>query len=121
MTHNRFKLFTGEMKNDKHLGDLRSTIENYISSNNIAPKSIGIEYLEKQQRVIITLGYSIDEKGYGAKLELASLGKIDIDSNDFSSLERSIEKAASERNGIICHELFIDEDGEFYMIFMVKA
>ena len=116
--HSKFKVFAGQLQADKTIGPLAGEIENFVRTSNIAPKSIGVEYIESAQRLIITLGYRDDEAGYPIKINCVSLGKIDSMGNDFSALEEAMSQASQTQNNIICHELYVTEDQDLLMIFM---
>ncbi|MEW6212457.1 MAG: hypothetical protein AB1631_29295 [Acidobacteriota bacterium] len=116
--HSKFKVFAGQLQQDKTIGPLADEIERFVSSTAIAPKSIGVEYLESAQRLIITLGYRDDEPGYGVKINCVSLGKIDSFASDFSALESAMAGASQTQRNIICHELYVTEDHDLLMIFM---
>ena len=115
--HDKFKVFAGKLAADNGLGELANQVSAFAADNKIAAKSIGVEYLESAESLIITLGYRDDEKHYPIKLETASLGKLDI-GNDFSALEQKMSEASQNVSNIICHELFITEDKDFLMVFM---
>ena len=115
--HGKFKVFAGKLDETNGLGALADEVSAFASDNKVAAKSIGVEYLESAESLIITLGYRDDEESYPIKLETVSLGKLDI-GNDFSALEQKMSEASQSVNGIICHELFVTEDKDFLMVFM---
>lgn len=115
--HDKFKVFAGKLDENNSLGELANQVSAFATDNKIAAKSIGVEYLESSESLIITLGYRDDEDHYPIKLETVSLGKIDI-GNDFSALEQKMSEASQNVSDIICHELFITEDKDFLMVFM---
>lgn len=116
-THGKFKVFAGKLDANNGLGELADQVSSFAAENKIAAKSIGVEYLESAESLIITLGYRDDEESYPIKLETVSLGKVDIGS-DFSALEQKMSEASQTVNNIICHELFVTEDKDFLMVFM---
>lgn len=115
--HGKFKVFAGKLDTNNGLGELANKVSAFAADNNIAAKSIGVEYLESAESLIITLGYRDDEEHYPIKLETVSLGKLDI-GQDFSALEQKMSEASKSVNNIICHELFVTEDKDFLMVFM---
>lgn len=121
-THGRFKAFTGKLQADHSLGPFADEIASWVRQAGVAPKSIGVEYLEASKRLVLTVGYRDDEAGYAVKLSSVSLGRIsNLDSADLSGLESKMEAAASGLSDVICHELFITEDDEFLMVFLSRA
>jgi hypothetical protein len=115
--HGKFKVFAGKLDENNGLGALADEVSAFASDNKVAAKSIGVEYLESAESLIITLGYRDDEESYPIKLETVSLGKLDI-GDDFSALEQKMSEASNNVNNIICHELFVTEDKDFLMVFM---
>ncbi len=117
-THGKFKVFAGKLNENNELGELAKSISQFATDNKIAAKSIGVEYLESTESLIITLGYRTDEDHYAIKLETINLGKITNVEQDFSNLEKKMSEAAQTVENIICHELFVTEDKDFLMVFM---
>jgi len=116
--HGKFKVFAGPLHEDNTIGPLAADISQFVSESNVAAKSIGVEYLESADRLIITLGYRDDEPGYPVKISSVSLGKIDALGDDFAQLEGEMQKAGARFPNIICHELYITDEHDFMMIFM---
>ena len=86
--HGKFKVFAGPLNADDTIGQMAEEISRFVRDSKAAAKSIGVEYLESAERLIITLGYRDDEEGYPVKLSSVSLGKIEAIGDDFSELER---------------------------------
>ena len=117
--HGKFKLFTGELGADLSLGALGSEVEAFVAKTKCAPKSIGVEYLEGQRRVVISLGYREGEPSYAIRLRSVSLGIAStLDAPELLRLEKAMGAAADKLDGILCHELFVTEKREFVMVFM---
>ena len=118
--HQHFKIFSGTLGEKNSLGPLAEEVANFVASEKVAAKSIGVEYLEAAKRLIITLGYRDGEEFYPVKLTSVVLGKVEnlATRNDFSELELAISEASQKLERIICHELYITEDNEFLMVFM---
>ena len=118
--HQHFKIFSGALGEKNSLGPLADEVANFVASEKVAAKSIGVEYLEAAKRLIITLGYREGEEFYPVKLTSVALGKVEnlATRNDFSELELAISEASQKLERIICHELYITEDNEFLMVFM---
>lgn len=120
--HSKFKVFTGRLGPDNSLGALAGEVAEYVKANQLAPKSIGVEYLEAAERLVLTLGYSDSEPGYEVELSATSLGKSHQlgQGGDFSGLEQAMSAAAAKVSHVICHELYITDDNDFVMVFMAK-
>ena len=120
--HNKFKAFTGTLGADHTLGALSETVATWVKTTNVAPKSIGVEYLEAAEQLVLTVGYRDDEPGYGIQLTSASLGKIPtLEAADLERLEGKMAAAVEGAGAILCHELYITEDHEFLMVFMTRV
>jgi hypothetical protein len=121
--HNKFKIFTGALAADKTIGPLADQIASFVTEHKVAAKSIGVEYLESAKKLIITLGYREgDDESYGVKVTTVSLGKIGgLESGDVSRLEGAMTDACQKVENIICHELYITDDGDFLVVFMSRA
>ena len=109
----RFKVFTGKLGDDHGLRELSDRVAAFAEENQIASKSIGVEYLENAKQLILTLGYKKDEDFYPVKLHAENLGKIDVTGQDFSVIEDKMAEASDRVSNIICHELFINDDHDF--------
>lgn len=116
--HNKFKVFAGSLEANNMIGSLAEDVAKFAQDAGIAAKSIGVEYLEAADRLIVTLGYRDDEAGYPIKLSCVSLGKINALGSDFAELEKKMQEASAQQNNIICHELYVTAEQEFLMIFM---
>lgn len=116
--HGKFKVFAGKLDANNGLGNLADEVADFAAKNKIAAKSIGVEYLESAESLIITLGYRDDEDFYPIKLETVNLGKMADIGGDFSALEAKMSEAGESVNQVICHELYVTEDKDFLMVFM---
>ena len=120
--HNKFKIFTGPLAADKTIGVLAEQISSFVTEHKVAAKSIGVEYLESAKKLIITLGYREGDESYGVKVDTVSLGKIGgLESGDVSRLEAAMTDACQKIDNIICHELYITDDGDFLVVFMSRS
>ena len=120
--HNKFKIFTGALAADKTIGPLAEQISAFVAERKIAAKSIGVEYLESAKKLIITLGYSENEDTYPVKVSTVSLGKIGgLETGDVSRLEAAMSDACTAFDGIICHELYITDEGDFLVVFLSRG
>lgn len=120
--HSKFKLFAGALSPDGSLGLLAKEVETFAAAAKAAPKSIGVEYLEHSNQVVVSLGYRDDEPPYPIKLSTVSLGKIEsLSAEALTRLETTMAEAASKTPGVICHELLVTGEDEFIMVFMATA
>ena len=117
--HARFKLFAGTLEAGNSLATLAAAVEGFAASSNVAPKSIGVEYLEHSKRVLISLGYRDDEPAYAIRLHTVSLGRASaLDAGELQRIEERMAVEAAKLSHVICHELFVTEHDEFLMVFM---
>lgn len=120
--HNKFKIFSGPLAADKTIGDLADQITGFVAEHKVAAKSIGVEYLESAKKLIISLGYREGDESYPIKVHTVSLGKIGgLATGDMSRLEAAMTAACDKIEGILCHELYITDDGDFLVVFMSRA
>lgn len=119
MSHNRFKVFSAPYLNGTGLPNLLREIEEWVRANKVAPRSIGVEYLEGRGRLVMSVGYSLDE-AYSIRLSNAGIGNLDLDAG-FEKIEEVMAEQAGLLTDVICHELFVTEDNFLTMIFMSRA
>ena len=119
--HGKFKVFAGPLHTDNTIGPLAEEVSRFVRESGAAAKSIGVEYLESADRLIVTLGYRDDEEGYPVRLSSVTLGKIEAFGDDFADLERRMADASASFHNIICHELYVTEEHDFMMIFMTHG
>ena len=115
--HHKFKVFTTSGANVAELG---AQVEGFVADGQVAAKSIGVEYLESAGKLVLTLGYRDDEPGYGVRITSRSVGVVDS-LDDLGGLEARMSEAAGNLAGVLCHELFVTDSGEFVMVFMARA
>jgi hypothetical protein len=115
--HYKFKVFVGSS-----VEELDRQIQSFTSNGSLAPKSIGVEYLESRDKLVLSLGYRDDEAGYATRLLSKSAGTVDVDSSDsLSALESALESVAEAAGTIICHELFVKGNGEVHAVFLAQS
>lgn len=117
--HDKFKVFTGT-PGTGDLGPLAGQVEAFVREQRIAPKSIGVEFIERARKLVLTVGYRDDEPAYEVRLTARSLGKVD-GLEDLTGLEQRMSAVAGELQGVLCHELFVTDQDEFVMVFMTRA
>jgi len=116
--HTQFKVFVGELASDRSIGDLGDKVAAFAKNEGVAAKSIGVEYLESLQKVVVTLGYRTDEKPYPIRLQSVPLGRLEALAGDFSALESAMAAAAEKYANVICHELYVTENQDFFLVLM---
>lgn len=118
--HTEFRVFAGKARKGNPIAGLAAKVEAFVTAEKIAPKSIGVEYLEATREVILSLGYRRDVSPYQISLIARPIGMLtDTKRKTLAGLEaRMSEEAASLRN-VICHELLVTETGELTMVFMI--
>lgn len=116
--HDKFKIFSGALAADGTIGKIADEVTAFASKAKIAPKSIGVAYLEPSKHLVVTLGYRDDEEPYGVKLHCVRLGKIEVKGNDFSALEKKMAEAGAKHGNIICHELYVSGGNDFTVVVM---
>jgi hypothetical protein len=99
---------------------LAPQVERFVEERGVAAKSIGVEFLEGARKLVLTLGYREDEDAYPVRLTSRSVGQVD-GLDDLGGLESRMTEAAANLNGVLCHELFVTDAGEFVMVFMARA
>jgi hypothetical protein len=120
--HEAFKLFAGKLDGGGHITEVGKQVTAWAASGKVAPKSIGIEFVESSKQVIFSVGYRQDEAGYGVKIASAKIGKISaLDAAELSRLERALTEAAAAHADVICHELYVTDANELYMVTMSHA
>jgi hypothetical protein len=116
--HDKFKIFSGELASDGTIGKLADEVAAFAKKAKIAPKSIGVAYLEHGNQLVITLGYRDDEAPYPVKLHCIRLGKVDVKTGNFAALEKKIVAASGKHSDIICHELYVTDENDFTLVVM---
>jgi hypothetical protein len=117
--HGKFKVFNGTLAPDGTLGALGSQVENWVASAKVAPKSIGVEFIESAGSLLLSVGYRDDEPGYPIKLSAVRIGTIEsTDAAGLAAIEKSMVGASAKVSNIICHELYVTAKNELLMVFM---
>jgi hypothetical protein len=117
--HDNFKLFAGKPDAAGHIGALAGEVAAWAAKANVAPKSIGIEFIESSKQLILSVGYRSDEPGYKVKLASAKIGRLGtLDAGELERLERAMGNAAANQQDVICHELYVTDANELYVVTM---
>lgn len=117
--HTKFKLFTGPLDKTGTLGVLAGEVATWARTAKVAAKSIGVEYVEKSGMLILSIGYRDDEPAYPIKLAAARVGPIGkLDATDLRKLEQAMAEAATKHENVICHELYVTDANELFVVTM---
>lgn len=113
--HTKFKAFVskGTSSEQSRIAASEFTIQNKVSA-----KSLGVEYLESRDLLVLTLGYEEGGADFAPSLvKEVSLGKLDPTPE---TIESALSTAAAQENGVICHEFYVTGDGEFRVLFLTQ-
>jgi len=118
--HSKFKFFipAAGLPHSEAIRLLSNMVSTFSRENKVAPKSLGIEFRERDKRLLLSLGYRDDEPGYEVKVSHVNLGKIDGGPEVF---EKAMEQAATGVENVICHEFYITDSDEFVMILLSRV
>lgn len=117
--HTKFKLFTGTLDATGHISTLAVQVTAWVKSAKVAPKSVGIEFVERAKRVILSVGYRDDEPAYNVALASSKIGSIgELDVGDLTKVEKAMGEAAAKQSHVICHELYVTDANELYVVTM---
>lgn len=117
--HGKFKVFTGPLAPDGTLGALAAEVEAWVASAKVAPRSIGVEFVEPVNCVFLSIGYRDDEPPYPIKLHSIPVGKIeDVEPASVARIESAMASAGGSLASVICHELYVTAECELLMVFM---
>ena len=117
--HGKFKVFTGKLAADGSLGSLATDVEAWVKSAKVAPKSIGVEFIESAAVLMLSVGYRDDEAPYLVKLSSVQIGKIEgTDAAGLANIERAMAGAGAKVSNVICHELYVTGSNDLLMVFM---
>ncbi len=120
--HTKFKLFVGALDGSGTLGALAGEVAAWAKGAKVAPKSIGVEFLERDAKVILSVGYRDDEKPYGIRLLSTKIGPIGkLAGGDLGKLEQAMGAAAAKEKHVICHELYVTDADELFVVTMSHA
>jgi hypothetical protein len=116
--HGKFKVFAGPLAADKTLGKLADQVADFAKDK--AAKSIGVEYLESLKQLVVTLGYRDDEAPYPVELRTVLMGKHTITADSLHKLEEEMDAASQKIGNVICHELYVTDEHDYLMVFLVR-
>lgn len=117
--HSKFKLFSGALDTSGALGPVADEVAKWAKGGKVAPKSIGVEYVEKLKKIVLSIGYRDDEPGYGVKLASSKVGPIGkLEAADLGKLEKAMAEIAGKTKSVICHELYVTDANELFVVTM---
>ena len=120
--HTKFKLFAGELDSSGTIGKIAGEVSAWAKGAKVAPKSIGIEFLERSHKIILSVGYRDDEAPYGIELKSQKIAKIgSLDASNLASLEKAMGDAAAKDKRVICHELYVTDNDDMFVVTMSHA
>ena len=119
--HHRFKVFAGALDEGGGLEALAAQVKEWAADGGVAPKSIGVEYVEAVRKLLLSVGYRDDEPGYPVRLDSVSLGALGpLDAGTLANVETAMADASRQFDRVICHELYVTGGQELRMVFMIQ-
>ena len=119
--HHHFKVFAGTLDAGGGLDTLAGEVRSWAAGGKVAPKSIGVEYVESAGKLLLSVGYRADEPGYAVRLESVALGRLDaLDGPALEAIEQKMAAASEQQGRVICHELYVTGSQELRMVFMTR-
>jgi len=115
--HNKFKFFVIDYKDGKLTSKVKKEILTFANSGKVTPKSVGVEFIESNSTLVVSLGYTESKIANKFDISIKKVGNFSGIS-DVPSVEKNMEKIASKVDGIICHEFFTTSSNEMYSIFL---
>ena len=117
--HTKFKLFVGSVDKTGNIGTLAADVAAWAKGAKCAPKSIGVEFVESSKKLILSVGYRDDEKAHGIKLTSQKVGSVaKLDAGELTKLEKAMGEAATKHKNVICHELYVTDANELFIVVM---
>lgn len=118
-THSKFKVFITEagVAYAVAIRRLNNMVDAFTRDGKVAVKSVGLEHLP-DNRMLLSLGYRDDEPGYPVKITTATLGHLQPLPDEIGI---AMEAAAQAAENVICHEIFVDEDGSYGLVLLSHA
>lgn len=116
--HSKFKFFVIDYKEGKLNAKVKKEILTFANNGKITPKSIGIEFIESNSTLVISLGYSEKKSKNKFDISIKKVGKF-TGVSDVSTVEKNMEKISAKVSGIICHEFFTTNAQEMFSVFLI--
>lgn len=116
--HSKFMIFTSTPMPDGSLDpEFGASVCEALRAANLAPKSVGIEYVESQDLIVLSIGYGSSEPGYPVKLTCIPLGTVPADQR----LGTAMSEAAAQVDNVICHEFYVNKHECFFLVLLSKS
>lgn len=114
--HSKFKVFISTPVEGKLDPAIAAEVSKFFSDHQdtLIPKSVGIEYLEQTNNLVLSIGYVEGKHDSTVKLDCVSLGNLALDAK---VIEEALAAAASKVPNVICHEFYVD-DGHFFLVLL---
>lgn len=121
--HENFKLFAGKLSASGDIRELADVVSTWVAQTKVAPKSIGIEFIEHTKTMLLSIGYrkSSDEQPYTVELVSTKITRVqEVGAEDLVRIEQGLAAAAAKTKNVICHELYVTDQDELFMVTMAK-
>jgi hypothetical protein len=82
------------------------------------PKSVGVEFLEGQNKTVLSIGYAEHAGHPVVTLVQENLGKVELTTQ---AVAAALTTAAEKHSNVICHEFYVTGDGTFFAVLMLQA
>lgn len=116
--HSTFKVFISTPVDGKLDPSVAEDVRKFFTDNGdkYDAKSVGIEYLEQTDKLVLSIGYVelSNPLRSSVKLDCVSLGRLALNAEE---IEAALGAAAAKVQDVICHEFYVN-DGEFFMILL---
>lgn len=120
--HENFKLFAGKLSASGDIHELAEAVATWVAQTKVAPKSIGIEFIERTKTMLLSIGYRSDEAPYTVELVATKITRVqEVGPDDLVRIEQGLAAAASKAKNVICHELYVTDQDELFMVTMAKT
>lgn len=118
-SHSKFMIFTSTPLSDGSLDpEFAEAVCQALQAGNLAPKSVGIEYVESQDTLVLSIGHGDgSEPGYPVKLTCVPLGMLPTDQR----LGAAMTEAAASVPNVICHEFYVNRHEQFFLVLLSRA
>lgn len=116
--HSQFKVFISTPVDSKLDPAVADDVRKFFTDNGdkYDAKSVGIEYLEDEDKLVLSIGYVelTNPLRASVKLNCVSLGQLELNAE---VIQAAMADAASKVKDVICHEFYVN-DGEFFMVLL---
>jgi hypothetical protein len=112
---NKIKLFKSNSDSPEKI--LKEVTE-FAATQNISAHSLGVEYVEPLDQLIISLGYREEDDPTSIEIIQHTIGNIST--NSLAELESNFKKILDTFEKPICHEFFVNNAFDLIGIFMIE-